>query len=75
MYERHHSIDCRQSQTDFANAYYNRGIAKTNSGDYEGTIADYDTAMTLHSDYVNGNYSGRCVESRIELNYCYVKQI
>ena len=42
---------------DFANAYHNRGIAKTRLGEHLSAITDYDTAIRLKPDdadaYVN----------------------
>ncbi|PZV22794.1 MAG: hypothetical protein DCF12_20155, partial [Snowella sp.] len=31
--------------------YYNRGLAKSDSGDYQGAIADYNQAIKLNPDY------------------------
>ena len=36
---------------DFAEAYYNRGIAKQLLGDYKDAIADYDRAISLNPDF------------------------
>ena len=36
---------------DNAQAFYNRGVAKTNLGRYEDAIADYDEAIRLKPDY------------------------
>src|ERR1700683_2871216 len=36
---------------DSANAFYNRGIALSNKGDIEGTLADYNEALRLEPNY------------------------
>ncbi|MFM7905252.1 MAG: tetratricopeptide repeat protein [Microcystis sp.] len=38
---------------DHANAYYNRGLAKSNLGDYQGAIADYNQAIKIKPDFAN----------------------
>ena len=43
---------------DDANAYNNRGAARSNLGDYKGAIEDYDKATELNPDYV-GAYNNR----------------
>ena len=35
-------------KSDYADAYTNRGNAKSELEDYEGTIADYDRAIELN---------------------------
>jgi len=37
-------------EAEFALAYFNRGNAKRNLGDFEGAIADYDEAIRLDPD-------------------------
>ncbi|MDB9432010.1 tetratricopeptide repeat protein [Microcystis aeruginosa] len=38
---------------DYALAYYNRGLAKYNLGDYQGAIADYNQAAQLYAQQDN----------------------
>ncbi|BAY07086.1 tetratricopeptide repeat protein [Calothrix sp. NIES-2098] len=38
-------------------AYYNRGQARADLGDYEGTIADYTQAIKINPNYVDAYYS------------------
>ncbi len=42
---------------DYATAYYNRGIAKGNLGQYDDAIADYDEAIRLKPDYATAYYN------------------
>ena len=35
---------------DYADAFYNRGLARHNKGDLDGAIADYDVAIRLQPD-------------------------
>ena len=44
-------------KSDFAEAYYNRGIAKGNLGNHEAAIADFDQAIHLKSDYADAYYN------------------
>lgn len=41
---------------DFANAYYNRGVAKYMKDDLDGEISDYTEALRLQPDFVNAYY-------------------
>ena len=43
---------------DYADAYYNRGIARKANGDSDGAIKDYTEAIRLKPDYADA-YSGR----------------
>ena len=45
---------------DYADAYYNRGIARKAQGDLAGAIQDYDAAIRLKPDYANA-YKNRGV--------------
>ena len=40
-----------------ARDYYNYAIAKIESGDYQGAIADFDQAIKLKPDYVEAYYN------------------
>lgn len=40
----------------FANAYYNRGVAKYMKDDLDGEISDYTEALRLQPDFVNAYY-------------------
>ena len=42
---------------DFAEAYYNRGTAKTLIGEYETAIADFDEAIRLNPEFVEAHYN------------------
>ena len=42
---------------DYAEAYYNRGTAKTLIGDYETAIADFDEAIRLNPEFVEAHYN------------------
>ena len=46
--------------SDFAKAYYNRGLAKVALGDYNGAIADFDRALALDPDHAEA-YKSRGV--------------
>ncbi|MEG3440421.1 toll/interleukin-1 receptor domain-containing protein, partial [Pannus brasiliensis CCIBt3594] len=40
-----------------AEEFLDRGLAKYNSGDYQGAIADFDRAIQLQPDYANAYYN------------------
>ena len=42
---------------DYAEAYYNRGTAKTLIGEYETAIADFDEAIRLNPEFVEAHYN------------------
>ena len=42
---------------DYAEAYYNRGTAKTLIGEYETALADFDEAIRLNSEFVEAHYN------------------
>ena len=42
---------------DYAEAYYNRGTAKTLIGEYETAIADFDEAICLNPEFVEAHYN------------------
>ena len=42
---------------DYAEAYYNRGLAKFGLDDYEAAIADFDQAICLKPDYPEAYYN------------------
>ena len=42
---------------DYAAAYYNRGIAKSDLQDYHGAIEDYNKAIEINPDYVAAYYN------------------
>ena len=42
---------------DYAEAYYNRGTAKTLIGEYEAAIADFDEAIRLDPEFVEAHYN------------------
>jgi tetratricopeptide (TPR) repeat protein len=42
---------------DYASAFYNRGIARDDSGDPEGAIQDYNEAIRLKPDHANAFYN------------------
>jgi tetratricopeptide (TPR) repeat protein len=41
----------------FYAAYYNRGNAKINLGDYKGAVADYEEALRIKPDLSDGHYN------------------
>ena len=41
-----------------SNAYYNRGVSKTNLQDYQGAIADYTKVIEINPQYANA-YNNR----------------
>ena len=53
---------------DYATAYYNRGIAKDDLGQYFDAIADYDIAIRLKPDYATAYYNRGIVEEHISVN-------
>ncbi|MCX5815905.1 MAG: tetratricopeptide repeat protein [Proteobacteria bacterium] len=42
---------------DYADAYYNRGVAYTKLGQYQQAIKDYDEAIRLKPDYADAYYN------------------
>lgn len=42
---------------DFADAFYNRGLARYNNGDLSGATEDYDQAIHLEPDYASAYYN------------------
>ena len=42
---------------DFANAYYNRGVAKNEKGDLDDAIKDYTDTIRLKPDYVMAHFN------------------
>lgn len=42
---------------DYAEAYYNRGTAKTLIGEYKAAIPDFDEAIRLHPEFVEAHYN------------------
>lgn len=42
---------------DYAEAYYNRGTAKTLIGEYETAITDFDEAIRLNPEFVEAHYN------------------
>ncbi len=42
---------------NYAEAYYNRGTAKTLIGEYETAIADFDEAIRLNPEFVEAHYN------------------
>lgn len=44
-------------KSDYAEAYYNRGTAKTLIGEYEAAIADFDEAIRLNPEFVEAHYN------------------
>ena len=48
------SISC-QSQT--AEEFFEKGIAKANLHDYKGAISDYNKAIEINSDYAEAYYN------------------
>ena len=46
-----------RSKPDYAEAYYNRGTAKTLIGEYETAIADFDEAIRLNPEFVEAHYN------------------
>ena len=42
---------------DYAEAYYNRGTAKTLIGEYDTALADFDEAIRLNSEFVEAHYN------------------
>jgi tetratricopeptide (TPR) repeat protein len=40
-----------------ADAYYNRGLAKSKLEDYRGAITDYSKAIELNPNYANAYYN------------------
>ena len=54
-----HSTDNRYITINpqYAIAYYNRGLAKYESGDKAGAIADYTQAITINPQYAIAYYS------------------
>ena len=51
------SIQPSNYTPDFANAYYDRGIAKTELGDYKAAIEDFDKVIELYPDHVGAYYN------------------
>ena len=42
---------------DYAEAYYNRGTAKTLIGEYKAAVADFDEAISLNPEFVEAYYN------------------
>ena len=50
---------------DFAEAYYNRGTAKTFIAEYEAAIADFDEAIRLKPEFVEAYYNRGLTKSTL----------
>ena len=50
---------------DFTSAYYNRGIAKAELGNYAAAIKDFDKVIELTPDHVGAYYSRGGVKNRL----------
>ena len=44
-------------KSDYAEAYYNRGTAKTLIGEYKAAIADFDEAIRLNPEFIEAHYN------------------
>jgi uncharacterized caspase-like protein len=53
---------------DYADAYYNRGIARSDLGDNKGAIADYDQAIKLKPDFAEAYYGRGNARSNLSDN-------
>ena len=51
-----------------AEAYYNRGVAKSQLGDFQGAITDYDQAIKIKPDYAEAYYNRGLAKQNLEDN-------
>jgi tetratricopeptide (TPR) repeat protein len=57
-------INPKLSQAMSADAYYNRGNAKSESGDKQGAISDYNQAIRINPNYADAYYNRGLAKSQ-----------
>ena len=55
-----------QLKPNDADAYYNRGLAKSNLEDYTGAIEDFNRAIQLKPDYADAYYNRGSAKDELE---------
>ena len=58
------------SSSNYAYAFYNRGLSKSNLKDYYGAVADYTKAIELKPDYSKAYYNRAYNKYKLGQNTC-----